>query len=213
MTDFFSLENIEELQNSYRAFGPLISVLLPFLESFLPFLPLFVFVVANASAYGLWIGFLLSWGGSVAGAYVVFLIVRRFGQARFLNFMTRHERVRKLIHWVDRNGFGPLFLLLCFPFTPSSIVNVVAGLSGIKKGEYLLAVLAGKFVMILTVSYVGYDIRALITQPGRTAVVITIVAVLYVLGKVLEKRLNAKADKEFEKVQAEELQEEQEKDG
>ena len=199
MTDFFTLDNIEEFQASYRAFGPLISILLPFLEAFFPFLPLFVFVVANASAYGLWLGFLLSWAGSVTGAYVVFLLVRRFGQARFLNFMTRHARVQRLIHWVDRNGFGPLFLLLCFPFTPSSIVNVVAGLSGIKKIEYLLAVLAGKFVMIFTVSYVGYDLRALITQPGRTAVVVIVIVGLYILGKLLEKRLNAKADRAYEK--------------
>ncbi|AQQ53932.1 TVP38/TMEM64 family protein [Planococcus lenghuensis] len=203
MTDFFTLENIEELMASYRAFGPFISFLLPFLEAFLPFLPLFVFVVANASAYGLWFGFLLSWAGTVAGGYLVFLVVRNYGQARFLNFMTRHERVQKLILWVERNGFGPLFLLLCFPFTPSSIVNVVAGLSNIKKKYYLLTLLAGKFVMILFVSFVGYDWRALITQPLRTAIVVAVIAVLYVAGKFFERRLNAKAEQEFREMSKE----------
>lgn len=191
------MDNIVELTQSYRAFGPLIGFLLPFVEAFLPFLPLFVFVFANATAYGLWIGFLLSWGGSVAGAYVVFLLVRKYGRARFMNFMTRHEKVQKLIHWVERNGFGPLFLLLCLPFTPSALVNLVAGLSDIRKYYYLLTVMAGKFVMVFTISFVGYDLRALFTQPIRTAIVILVIILLYVIGKILEKRLHKKVEADF----------------
>ncbi|WP_142826095.1 TVP38/TMEM64 family protein [Planococcus soli] len=191
------MENIVELTQSYRAFGPLIGFLLPFIEAFLPFLPLFVFVFANATAYGLWLGFLLSWGGSVLGAYAVFLLVRKYGRARLMNFMTRHEKVQKLIHWVERNGFGPLFLLLCLPFTPSALVNLVAGLSDIRKHYYLLTVMAGKFVMVFTISFVGYDLRALFTQPVRTAVVILVIILLYVIGKILEKRLNKKVEADF----------------
>ncbi|MDQ0429038.1 putative membrane protein YdjX (TVP38/TMEM64 family) [Planomicrobium stackebrandtii] len=191
------MENIVELTQSYRAFGPLIGFLLPFIEAFLPFLPLFVFVFANATAYGLWLGFLLSWSGSVLGAYAVFLLVRKYGRARLMNFMTRHEKVQKLIHWVERNGFGPLFLLLCLPFTPSALVNLVAGLSDIRKHYYLLTVMAGKFVMVFTISFVGYDLRALFTQPVRTAVVILVIILLYIIGKILEKRLNKKVEADF----------------
>ncbi|MBB5179133.1 putative membrane protein YdjX (TVP38/TMEM64 family) [Planomicrobium koreense] len=197
MADFFSLENIIELTQSYRAFGPLIGFLLPFLEAFLPFLPLFVFVFANATAYGLWFGFLLSWLGTVVGAYAVFLIVRKYGQARFMNFMTRHEKVQKLIRWVERNGFGPLFLLLCFPFTPSALVNLVAGLSNISRHYYLLTVMAGKLVMVFIISFVGYDIRALFTQPLRTAIVIAVIVILYVVGKIFEKRLHKRVEEDF----------------
>ena len=197
MSDFFSMENIVELTQSYRAFGPLIGFLLPFIEAFLPFLPLFVFVFANATAYGFWLGFLLSWSGSVVGAYAVFLLIRKYGRARFMNFMTRHEKVQKLIHWVERNGFGPLFLLLCLPFTPSALVNLVAGLSNIRRYYYLLTVMAGKFVMVFTISFVGYDLRALFTQPIRTTIVILVIILLYIIGKILEKRLNKKVEAEF----------------
>lgn len=203
MGNFFTMDNIIELTQSYRAFGPLIGFLLPFIEAFLPFLPLFVFVFANATAYGLWLGFLLSWGGAVAGGYVVFLIVRKYGRARFMNFMTKHEKVEKLILWVERNGFGPLFLLLCFPFTPSALVNVVSGLSNISRHYYLMTLMAGKFVMIFMISYVGYDIRALFTQPVRTAIVIVVIILLYVIGKVLEKRLQKKVDTDFLEIKKE----------
>lgn len=207
MADFFSMENIIELTQSYRAFGPLIGFLLPFLEAFLPFLPLFVFVFANATAYGLWFGFLISWGGTVVGAYAVFLVVRKYGRARFMNFMTRHDKVQKLIHWVERNGFAPLFLLLCFPFTPSALVNLVAGLSNISKHYYLLTVMAGKFVMVFMISFVGSDIRALFTQPLRMAIVIAVIAALYIIGKILEKRLHKKVEEDFRQVREERTKE------
>jgi uncharacterized membrane protein YdjX (TVP38/TMEM64 family) len=197
MLDFFSLENIEELAQNYRALGPLIGILLPFIEAFLPFLPFFAFVFANASAYGLWLGFLLSWTGTVAGSYCVFLLVRKYGRARFMKFMMRHEKVKKLIHWVERNGFGPLFLLICFPFTPSSLVNVVAGLSNIRKQYYLLTLIAGKFVVVFMISYVGYDVRALFTEPLRTAIVLVVIVLLYVIGKKFEKRLHARVEADF----------------
>ncbi len=197
MTDFFTMDNIIELTDLYRTFGPFIGFLLPFIEAFLPFLPIVVFILANASAYGLWGGFLLSWGGSVAGSYVVFLLIRRFGQARFMGFMTRHEKVERLIHWVERNGFGPLFLMMCFPFTPAAIVNMGAALTKINRYYYLLTLMAGKFVIVFTISFVGYDLRALYTQPIRTAVVVAVIVLLYVVGKLFEKRLNKKVEADF----------------
>ena len=203
MFDWLNAENLLELTRDYKSLGPLIGFLLPFLEAFLPFLPLFAFVFANASAYGLWIGFLISWAGTTVGSYIVFLVIRKYGRARFLGVMTRHERVQKLIHWVETHGFGPLFLLLCFPFTPSALVNVVAGLSDIKKNTYLWTLLAGKFVMIFTISFIGYDIRALITQPIRTAIVVAVIGLLWLLGKQIERRLNAKVEADFRMIKEE----------
>ena len=187
---WFTLENIMDLIEKYRSFGPLPGILLPLLEAFLPFLPLFLFVMANASAFGLWFGFLFSWIGASGGALIVFLLVRKFGQKRILNFLKKHPQVQKLMVWVENHGFGPLFLLLCFPFTPSAVVNIVAGLSKISIAQYMLAVLTGKMVMIFTISFVGYDIHSLITQPVRTAIVGFVIVLLWFIGKRIEARLN-----------------------
>ena len=203
MPSWFSLETLTNLTQEYRALGPIIGLLLPFLEAFLPFLPLVVFIVANVSAYGILFGFLLSWAGSVAGAYTVFLVIRKYGRAKVLGFITRHEKIQKLILWVERNGFGPLFLLICFPFTPSALINIVAGLSNMKKSTYLWTITLGKLIMILVVSFIGSDIRALITQPIRTAIVLGIIAILWFVGKGIEKRIDKKVDADFRSISKE----------
>lgn len=190
LKEFFNEEYILELIQSYKAFGPIPGILLPILEAFLPFLPLVVFVIANTNAFGLWVGFLLSWIGSTIGAILVFLLIRRYGHTRLLSSLKRNKQVEKLTKWLDVHGFGPLFLLMCFPFTPAAVVNIVAGLSHINRSKYIFAVLAGKLVMIFTISYVGHDIVALFTNPGRTAIIAVIVFVLWYIGKKIELSLN-----------------------
>lgn len=184
-----STDHIIEWLQQYESFGPLPGFLLPLLEAFLPFLPLFAFVLANVNAFGLGLGFLISWGGAVTGSFIVFLLIRRFGQQKILTFLQKNKQVDKMMNWMDRHGFAPVFLLLCFPFTPSAVVNVVAGLSHISVVQYLFAVMAGKTVMIFTISYVGHDVFALIHQPGRTAIILAVMALLWLAGKQLEKKL------------------------
>ncbi|GIN74056.1 TVP38/TMEM64 family protein [Bacillus sp. J14TS2] len=187
--DWFTLENITDLIDQYRSFGPLPGILLPLLEAFLPFLPLFLFVLANANAFGLGLGFLYSWIGASVGALLVFLLVRRYGDTRVFRFLLKRKKIQSLTMWLEKKGFGPLFLLLCFPFTPSAIVNIVAGISKISVYQYMIAVIGGKAVMIFILSFIGYDIISLITQPIRTAIVLVIITILWFIGKQIESKI------------------------
>lgn len=197
MFDWLTIENIEQVEGYYRTLGPVVGVLLPFIEAFLPFLPLMVIVVANVNAFGLFWGFLMSWGGAVAGSYAVFLIVRRFGRHPKLRFFTQSKQVQSLIQWVDMRGLSPLFVLLCFPFTPSVVVNIVAGLSNIRKQFYLVAILLGKLVMILSMSFVGQDLTELLTNPLKLALAAVALAALWGVGKLVERNLNKRVERDL----------------
>lgn len=203
MHDWLTIENIKEIEAQYRTLGPLIGILFPFLEAFLPFLPLVVFVVANATSHGILLGFLYSWLGTVLGSYSVFLVVRRFGKYPKLQRFIRKEKVQKLIRWVDMRGLGPLFVLLCFPFTPSVLVNIVAGLSNIKKKYYLFVLMAGKFVMIITISVLGSDVTSLLQNPVKLVGVIVAIIALWFVGKAVEKRLNKRVERDLKSIKEE----------
>lgn len=204
MPTWLTLENFQSIAHEYQLIGMLIGFLLTYLEAFLPILPLAAFVVANASAYGLWLGFLLSWAGSVAGAYTVFWLVRKFGNRKVFRFITERKAVQKLIRWVEYHGFTPLFVLLCFPFTPTSIVNVVAGLSQLKKKHYFFTIMSAKVIQLFVISWIGSDLRALITQPSRTIIVLLLIAALWGGGKYVEKRMHQKMANDLNKSAREE---------
>ncbi|MFC4024499.1 TVP38/TMEM64 family protein [Oceanobacillus longus] len=185
-------EFIQQILNQYEGLGPLPGILFPFIEAFLPFLPLIVFVMGNAAAYGLLEGFLLSWGGASVGAIVVFLLIRKLGNTKLLRKISSNKQVTRVTAWVERHGFGPLFLLLCFPFSPSAIINVVAGLSRVSTQQFILAVLLGKAVMVFSISYIGSSIMEFAQNPIKTITVGIGIVLFWMLGKYLEKRLQKK---------------------
>lgn len=188
--EFITLEQLLDLFETYRSFGPFFAILLPLLEAFFPFLPLVVFIVANVNSFGLWMGFALSWVGACSGAVIVFIIMRHLGELTFFKRLLEKKALKKLLTWIERRGFSPLFLILCFPFTPSAAINVVAGLSRISFWQFTLAVLSGKFVMVFMVSFIGQDLKELITQPYRAIIVAIVIFLLWLVGKKVEKRLN-----------------------
>ncbi|WP_328701148.1 TVP38/TMEM64 family protein [Aquibacillus kalidii] len=187
---------IVHLLQGYESLGPIPGVVLPFLEAFLPFLPLVVFVMTNAAAYGLLEGFLFSWIGASAGALSVFVIVRKLGDKRFFKWLRKNRQVMRVTNWLERHGFGPLFLLMCFPFSPSAIINIVAALSKVSFQQFALAVLLGKTVMIFTISYVGDSIMSFAKNPMKTIVVAIGIALFWLVGKYMEKRLQKKAERQ-----------------
>ncbi|WP_010093672.1 TVP38/TMEM64 family protein [Ornithinibacillus scapharcae] len=191
-------EYIMELLQDYESLGPLPGILLPFIEAFLPFLPLVVFVMGNAAAYGLLEGFLLSWAGSSLGAILVFLIVRNLGDKRIFVKIRKNNQVKRVTSWLERHGFGPLFLLMCFPFSPSAVINVVAGLSNINIYQFILAVLLGKSVMIFSIAYVGSSIASFAQNPTKTIVVGVCIILFWVLGKFIETKLHQKSKQKEE---------------
>ncbi|WP_078381506.1 TVP38/TMEM64 family protein [Sutcliffiella halmapala] len=195
LKELLTLENLLEILEEYKSFGPIPGFLLVVLEAFLPFLPLIVIVMANAAAFGLWVGFLISWTGAVVGAVIVYICVTKLKKYRWVQKLLKKEKVRKMMSWIERHGFGPIFFLLCFPFTPSFLINVVSGLSKIKFYQFFLALIAGKMVMIFTISYIGYDLISFIRAPIKTITALTIMFVLWYIGKKVELRLQLSADK------------------
>lgn len=186
---FFTPDNIRSLLENYRAFGPFLGILLPLLEAFIPILPLILFVGANAAAYGFFLGAFLSWIGTSLGAIMVFSIFRIWSKGRLKRWLVKSRKIDQTLHWVERHGFGPLFILFCIPFTPSSLVNVAAGLSGISFRSFLVAVMLGKMVMVFMISYVGHDWINLWHQPLELFGIIIAVVILWVAGKWMEIKM------------------------
>ena len=189
-------EFILQLLDQYQGLGPLPGILLPFIEAFLPFLPLIVFVLTNAAAYGLLKGFFYSWIGACTGAIVVFFLVRRIAKIPWVERkILGNKQVSRVTSWVERHGFGPLFVLLCFPFSPSAIINVVAAFSKVSSQQFILAVLLGKTVMIFSIAYVGSSLMEFAKNPLKTIVVIIGIGLFWFIGKYLEARLQRKVMK------------------
>ncbi|GIQ69232.1 TVP38/TMEM64 family protein [Xylanibacillus composti] len=182
-------EAIEQLLDQYAALGPLPGILLPLLESFIPVLPLIVILLGNAASYGTGLGFLYSWIGVVSGSSIVFLLARRFG-SRLRSYTERKlPKAGTFFHWIENKGFTPIFLLACFPFTPSFLVNVVSGMSMIPFRIFLIAIMLGKGIMIFLVSLVGGEWRDFVEHPSKLALAGALLFAMWLAGKQVESKM------------------------
>ncbi|WP_028986286.1 TVP38/TMEM64 family protein [Thermicanus aegyptius] len=189
------IEFWRRMMDQYAAFGPFVAMGLAALESIFPPLPLFAIVMANVNGFGFLGGALFSWIGTVVGSALVFLFFRWLSKKRMRAYFLRHRRMRQFLQWVKRRGFTPVFLLYAFPFTPSSIVNVVTGLSTLPLVSYFVALIGGKAIMILLMSWAGNDIFAITNHPFRLIAVAAVLFLLWWGGKGVERRYLAREKK------------------
>lgn len=181
-------QQLLELLQRFRALGPLPGLLLPFLKSFVPPLPTIVIVGGNAAVYGLWLGFLYSWIGIVAGCVTSFLIVRRFSDLPFLRRYMKLSKVQRSLVWIRRNAFSYVFILSLFPVGPFIVINVVAGFVRMRFASFLIAIACGKAVMVFAVTLIGHDIGHFLRNPLQIGYVVLFVLLSLWLSKKLERK-------------------------
>ncbi len=186
---YITFNNVENFLEGYRGMGGFFGVLLPMLEAFFPVLPLVVFVLANAAAYGFYMGFLLSWMGTCLGSIIVFTFCRLIVRKHARRWIDRRKKMKGMLKWLEKGGFGPVFILLSIPFTPSSLINVLCGLSNMNVRQFYFAVLLGKMIMIGIVTFIGTDWRAILSHPARLILVVSLIIVLWFAGKIAEKKM------------------------
>lgn len=183
---YITEENLMRWMNEYRALGPLASMLLPFLKSFIPPLPTIVILGVNAAVYGLWVGFIYSWIGITAGSLTAFWLVRKLSEHRYLSRLVHNPKVVTTRRWIRNNGFNYIFLLSLFPVGPFTLLNVAAGLSGIRFRSFLIAIIFGRGIMVFAVSFIGADLSRYRENPWNLLLVLLFVIICFVCSRSIE---------------------------
>lgn len=205
MNWLYDLENIlTEFLNNAGVLAPLFSCVFIFLEGILAFLPLFVFVAFNilalstllGSFWGTILSVLLSWICSVLGGFTTFMLVRRAFSNSFRNKIKNKEKTNKFMNVIDHLKYSQLVLLISIPFSPSFFINLGGGLSKINSKKYFCALLIGKFVEIIFLSFVGVSLIECFTEPLALIKVVAILVFGYVVSIVVNKKFDL--DSRFE---------------
>lgn len=182
-----SLSQLEEWFDTFRQFGYIPGFIMLYLRAIVPVLPLTLYVVLLIHAYGLFPGIIISWLGIVSGTFTVFLICKKFVNTIRMKKLKSRKSVQRLISFIDRQGLIPLFVLLCFPFTPNTLINIIASLSHIKIKYYFFVLVISKLISITILGVMGKEIFTIFTNPLRALIMIVLLVVLWFISKKVEK--------------------------
>lgn len=182
---------IIKIMDMVGVFGPIIACFLIMIESMLPILPLCVFITINFIAFGPIFGFIISWFFTVIGCMLSYYIFKKGFYVKFRGYLRKNKSsLENMMVKVDNFSFGKLVVFLAIPFTPAFIVNIAAGLSDIPSKKYLLSLCIGKISLVYFWGYIGVSLIESLKNPVILIRIIFIVLIMYILAKILNKKLN-----------------------
>lgn len=173
--------------NYVETWGPVAAILFPVLEAFFPVLPLVGFVIINVAVFGFFFGYLYSWIGNCLGSFLLFLLLKKAG-ARRINERIKRSRYCSTLEKVRKKQLNLLFLLYCFPFTPSFLISGTAALTNMRTEMFLAILLPSKFVMLLSLAFIGQNVSSFFENPAKSLFFIVVIILMNLLVKyVFEK--------------------------
>lgn len=183
---------INHCTNLVESGGVFVGFFMVFIECFIPALPLSVFVALNVGAFGFFIGILISWMATCLGSfccYSIFLFIENKLTDKFLN-KKMIIKIRKSIDKFQNIKFTELVLLLTLPFTPSSLINILSGLTKMSKKKFLASILIGKFFSIIFWGYIGKSILESLTDLSSIIYIVVTLLIAYVISKFVSRKIN-----------------------
>lgn len=181
---------IERCTNLILDFGPLAGCFLVLLESFLPMLPLGVIVTLNINAFGFFFGTVISWLATCVGCLLAYSLFYNISNKFILKHISEKHKKRLLNGMAKFKDipFSHLVIIITLPFTPSFLINILAGFAGMKKEKYILALLIGKLFMIIFWGYIGKSFIESMTDLGSIIFLVIAILVAYVISKIVSKK-------------------------
>lgn len=125
-----------------------ITLLLMVIQNTFTIIPLILVITVNYVLFGFLYGFLWSWITSLIGSAIIFVAARYFFQS-----WTKKKVDPTLLNKLEQKGFSFIFQARIIPFIPTSLINIIGGISSIKFKSFMIATSIGNFfyffVMIL----------------------------------------------------------------
>lgn len=164
--------------------GPLFGILLPIIEAFIPILPLIGFVIINVSVFGFFLGYIYSWIGNCIGSFLLFLLIRKAG-GKWIEKKIKSSKYNGTLEKIRGKNFTVLFVLYCFPFTPSFLISGASALANMETDEFLIALIPSKLIMLISLSFIGFNISSFFKNPSKSVVLIIIIFIFNMLCRKL----------------------------
>ncbi len=176
--------------NSLGIYGPILSCLLIFFESILPFLPLAVFITINFLTFGNLLGFIISWIFTILGCLMSYYIFKKGIRFKFKKIIKNKETIEKFMNNFKNISLKNLVILVSIPFTPAFLVNIAAGLSNMKFKKFFISLIIGKIVIVYFWGYIGTSLIESFKEPIILLRIFVLVTASYLISSLISKKLN-----------------------
>lgn len=163
---------------SFGWWAPLVSAGLMIFQTLVAPLPAFILAIANAMAFGVFYGFILTCASALLAAYIAFYLSRWLGRP----FIERWLRRLPLEGMIERYGAWGVLLLRLFPVVSFDLISFAAGLTVIRPAPFGLATFLGMIPAVLAFSLLGDSIESANRWSFFGGLILFVVLILFWVG-------------------------------
>ncbi|OLO27870.1 hypothetical protein BTR23_18840 [Alkalihalophilus pseudofirmus] len=196
------VQSIQSTMDGSIIYKLLFSLIAMVVQNTFTIIPLILLISINVTLFGFLYGFIWSWLSSIIAAIIVFITVRYFFQGSLI-----HKVSPKLLAKAKKKGFLYVFEARIFPFVPTSIVNIVSGLSPIQLKFFIFGTLIGNFIYFLALSLIPLALLSMNIDKYVIGIIIVLSVLSFFVYKMfhhrktrVETRFNSKEKETREKV-------------
>lgn len=182
LTDI-SKEQIQQYIEKTGFWGPLVYILIVFLQvTFIP-IPGVVVILAGSVCFGPWLTLLYCFIGMMLGAALSFKLGRLLGRP-FVNWVVGDKQtVNEYLSKVHGKEFVVFFFMFLFPVFPDDALCALAGITPLKWSEFLFMQIISRPISIIgTLFFMSGEI---IPFKGWGIAIIAIIAILSVIAFII----------------------------
>ncbi|MGE6489663.1 TVP38/TMEM64 family protein [Paenisporosarcina sp. NPDC076898] len=177
------VEAIQDFLDDNLLYAYMFMLVIMILQNSFTVFPLLLVITINITLFGFVDGFLWSWISSVIAAIFVFYAVRYLFQERLI------EKFKpELLEQIKANGFAYVFQARIFPLVPTSLVNILAGLSTVRFWPFILATTIGNFIYFFILSLIPAGMVSEEINETLIWVILVSAILLYYLFKLVRKK-------------------------
>ena len=139
---------------SYGQLAPIIFGIIQFLQVIISPIPGNITTAVGGALFGFWKSLIISSVSIILGSAAAFGLARAFGRP-FVEWLVGKEKVSEHLDTVSRNEKIIFVLIILLPFFPDDILCLVAGISGMSWGFFMLTMIVARPPGLIVSALVG----------------------------------------------------------
>jgi phospholipase D1/2 len=178
-TPLYRFAQFDVLLDALRAFegSPVAPVVIvaAFVVLGLVMFPVTVLIAVTAAALGPWLGFGSAAVGAIASASVVYMIGHFLGIEPVKRMLG--PRLTRIQRKIVGHGVISVAMIRMVPVAPFTLVNLAAGASGIKFGDFVVGTVLGMAPGLIAMSAFGAQLADILRHPSWSSAALLLLAI------------------------------------
>lgn len=170
------IDSVTSVFKDNISYALIVSLFIMIIQNSFTVIPLILVITLNFYSFGFFYGFLWSWLSSVIAAMIIFLAIRFW----FQDFV--HSKVKNhqdMLDKIEHKGMRYVIYGRVFPFFPTSILNIIAGVSNISLRPFTIGTAIGNFFYFFILALIPYGVFSTNINPLALIIIVLLITGIF----------------------------------